>query len=318
MSGTSLDRALRDALAVAPLAPSDSRQELAELAKGYLAKFPCLQAVRSGEPLSWRKLAKEQGWQGLALPEKNGGLGLGFAEMATVIEQCGRALAYPELVTTAVLGAALLAAADNPGEYLTSLATGGLRIAVAGGFDVEPRVARLDGDSLTGFFPAVVDAPRADLLLIPCSTRAGTALYAVAVGNAQVNALLTLDLSRSEGSVTLDAAPGALLVPADRFGAAWRSAQLRATVALAVEQLGGAGQALELTLTYVATREQFGRPIGSFQAIKHRCADLFVELQSARSAVEFAVWAADSGHECLPLAASIAKAAATDAFRVVS
>lgn len=322
----SADRALRVALAAAPLARSETREELAELAKGYLAKTSGTRAARDGVPLPWARMATEQGWPALSIPEQYGGLGLGFAELAAVIEQCGRVLAYPELITTAVLGASLLAAADDPREYLGPLSSGELQIAVAGGYDMDTVPATVRDGAITGDFAAVVDAPRAGLLLVPGrdpergrETRpGGTALYAVQATDASITPLRTLDFSRSQGRVVLAAAPARLAVPAERFDEAWRTARLRATVALAAEQLGAAAQALDLTLAYLQTREQFGRPIGSFQAVKHRCADMFVELESTRSAVEFAVWAADTGQECLPLAASIAKAAATDALRWIA
>jgi alkylation response protein AidB-like acyl-CoA dehydrogenase len=326
------DSWLRAALAAAPLTVSEDRRQLAELARGYLTKDAAA-AARTREaapdqdlPRRWQRLAQEQGWPGLALDERCGGFGYGFAELAVVIAECGRALAYPELVTTSVLGAGLLAGDDDAGrEYLTRLASGACVVAVAGGYTVGRTVAAdaaLHGADwrLSGDLGPVAHGPAAHLLLVPAGTAKGIALFAVesAAPGVRIEPVPVLDPTRPSARVVLSAATAQLICDAQRFPAVWRQARLRATVALAAEQVGGAERALEMTLGYVATREQFGRPIGSFQAVKHRCADLLVELQAARSATEFAVWAADTGHPCLPLAASIAKATAGDAFRLIA
>jgi alkylation response protein AidB-like acyl-CoA dehydrogenase len=327
------DSWLRAALAAAPLTVSEDRRQLAELARGYLKRADAIAAARGGEVAAgqgvrqgWRRLAQEQGWPGLAVDERYGGLGFGFAELAVVIEECGRVLAHPELVTTSVLGASLLTGGVGEGrEYLTRLAAGDCVLAVAGGYTVTRTVAASavrDGADwrLSGDLGPVAHAEPAHLLLVPGRTAQGTALFAVesAMPGLRIEPVPALDPTRPHARVRLTDAAARLICAPERFPALWRQARLLATVALAAEQVGGAERALEMTLGYVATREQFGRPIGSFQAVKHRCADLLVELQATRSATEFAVWAADTGHPCLPLAASIAKASASETFRLIA
>jgi alkylation response protein AidB-like acyl-CoA dehydrogenase len=326
------DSWLRAALAAAPLAVSEDRRQLAELARGYLKKADAIAAARGGEVTAagvrqgWRRLAQEQGWPGLAVDERYGGLGFGFAELAVVIEECGRVLAHPELVTTSVLGAGLLGGgADEGREHLSRLAAGDCVLAVAGGYTMGPTVAASavrDGAEwrLSGDLGPVAHAQHADLLLVRGRYAAGTALFAVGSGTPglRIEPAPALDPTRPQARVGLAGATARLICAPEGFAALWRHARLLATVALAAEQVGGATRALEMTLGYVASREQFGRPIGSFQAVKHRCADLLLELQAARSTTEFAIWAADTGHPCLPLAASIAKASAGEAFRLIA
>jgi alkylation response protein AidB-like acyl-CoA dehydrogenase len=327
------DSWLRAALAAAPLTVSEDRGQLAELARGYLKRADAIAAARTGGVAAgegvrqgWRRLAQEQGWPGFAIDERFGGLGFGFAEMAVVIEECGRVLAYPDLVTTSVLGASLLTGGGDEGrEHLTEVATGECMLAVAGGYTAGPTVlacAVRDGVGwrLSGDLGPVAHAQPAHVLLVPGRTAEGTALFAVesATPGLRIEPVAALDPTRPQARVRLSDASARVICAPEPFPALWRQARLLATVALAAEQVGGAERALEMTLGYVASREQFGRPIGSFQAVKHRCADLLVDLQATRSATEFAVWAADTGHPCLPLAASIAKASAGEAFRVIA
>jgi len=128
----------------------------------------------------------------------------------------------------------------------------------------------------------------------------------------------TLDPTRPQARVHFAHSPARLVCAAERLEAVWNRARELTTVALAAEQLGGATRLLEMAVEYAGLREQFGRPIGSFQAIKHKCADLLVDLEAARSAAAFAIWAAAHGDECLPLAAAIAQAAVSETYSRVA
>jgi alkylation response protein AidB-like acyl-CoA dehydrogenase len=322
---------LRDAIAAAPVAIGDDLAQLRSLARGFLARERLPDPrVRNHDPAAfrepWARLAKTQGWPGFLIGEEHGGAGLGFAEVAVVIGECGRLLAFPELVTTGVLAVTLLNGCDAAvkDKYLPGIASGGLNVAVAGGLTTtgadSPVVyaknlphgqVQLSGEALF-----VADAICSDLFLVRVDNGRGSWLYAVPTESNGVvtEELDTLDLTRPLAKVTLSGSTASLLCEGARLSRVWESTRLLTMVALAMEQLGGADRSLESILSYVSTREQFGRPIGSFQAVKHRCADLFVELQAAHSAVEFAVWAADRAHPCITMAASIAKAAASEAF----
>jgi alkylation response protein AidB-like acyl-CoA dehydrogenase len=328
-----LDQTLRDAIATTPIFMDAQRRELAALARGYLARQARRHADESGVTSveSWLQLAAEQAWPGLALAPEHGGLGVEFADLAAVILECGRELAFPELVSTGVFGSAVLASADGDASVplLRNIAEGTCRVAIANGHvpgpipggDVTVGGGPADEVTLTGSVGPVLDAGLATLLIVPAETPAGTALYAVDVHASGVDLRLleSLDITRAPAAhVTLAAAPAVLLHRPGDAESVWRQAQVRSTIALAAEQVGGAERALEMIVEYVSYREQFGRPIGSFQAIKHRCADLLVELQAARSAVEFAILAASDDLSCVVLAASIAKATASRAFTMIA
>lgn len=311
------DQSLREALTSAPLAPTETVRELETLVRGYLARRSSTAWLRGeADPPDWAGMARDQGWPGLAVAERHGGLGLGFAELATVVRECGRSLAFPELVSTAVFGAGLLGAADEEvrDRYLPRIAAGECRVAVVDGYLTEAVPLRVEGGRVTGGTVAVADAAGADLLLALARSVDGVALVAIDPSGLGRTPLAALDPSRPHARVEVAGASVEPVLHGERGEAAWNQARQLTAVALAAEQVGGAEEAFRRTCEYLVTRQQFGRPIASFQAVKHRCADMFVELQAARSAVDFAVWAADTGHDCLPLAAALAQAAASDAF----
>ncbi len=273
----------------------------------------------------WRTIAAELGLVGIAVPEEQGGLGLGTVELAIVLEEFGAALACSPFFSTVVLGCTVLVetGGEVADEMLPKLiageATATLAVSDDGGRWDADRIATTATGSgaewtVTGTKQFVVDGASADLLLVAARTPDGLGLFLVDGSAAGVTrtTLETMDQTRRFATIVLDAAP-AQLVTAEASGVLARVHDVAMT-ALAAEQLGGAGKALSLAVEYAKIRFQFGRPIGSFQAIKHRCADLLIEIEAARAAVGAAAWAADHDPAGLPLAAAMAKATASTAF----
>jgi alkylation response protein AidB-like acyl-CoA dehydrogenase len=280
---------------------------------------------------AWKR-ACALGWSALIIPETYGGAGLGGVELVAVAEETGRSLACLPFFSTVCLGAQALLAAGDEGqrrEHLPGIASGEGRatLAFAEEASVEPvaiaTVARDDakGCVLSGTKRYVVDGATAELLVVTArapgtSGDDGVALYVV---DARVPGVVrepvsTLDPTRRLATVHLrDVHVGREA----RMGSArvLRSVLDRAAVALAAESLGGAERCLEMATDYAKTRIQFDRPIGSFQAIKHRLADMLVSVETARSAVYWAACVVASGDEAeLPAAAAVARSYATEAF----
>jgi alkylation response protein AidB-like acyl-CoA dehydrogenase len=281
------------------------------------------------DPAVWRQLGDGLGLLGLAIPEEYGGAGAGFAEVGVVLEEAGRALLCAPFLSSAVLAsAAVLYGGDEAAkkDYLPRLASGELRGTLAlaedsGRWDEAgiTLAAARDGDDwiLNGHKSYVLDAATAGLILVAARTSAGISLFAVEPGapGLVTTPLSTLDLTRKQGRVEF-AGVTARLLGAD--GGAWpalsRVLDLGAA-GLAAEQAGGAARVLDMAAGYAKTRYQFGRAIGSFQAIKHQCADMLVAVEASRSLAYYAIWAADDGADDFPAAASMAKAYCSDAYR---
>jgi alkylation response protein AidB-like acyl-CoA dehydrogenase len=273
----------------------------------------------------WEQMAQQLGLQGMAVPEEFGGAGFGMREVAVVMEEMGRALVCAPYLSTAILAAgALLACGDKEAQrdLLPGIADGSSLATLAwmDGDDWEldsvSMTARGGGGGwvLDGTKSYVLDGHIAGLVLVAARVDGGLALFAVD-GNADGltrTALTTLDQTRRLARLEF-AGVRARLIEADARPVLERALDV-AAVALAAEQLGGAQRALEMTVDYIKVRHQFGRPIGSFQAIKHRCADMFVLVESARSAVLHAAAVADERPEELPKAAALAKAYCSDAY----
>jgi alkylation response protein AidB-like acyl-CoA dehydrogenase len=265
---------------------SDS-DALRESVRGFLDKHA---PVRS-EADVWPRLTSELGLTGLAIAEEHGGSGASWDELAVVLEETGRVLLRAPYLSTVVAAAAV----DAP-DLLTGLADGSTRAAIA--LDAEVAV---DGKRLSGTLPQVVDAPGADLLLVGV----GDVLYAVE--SPEVTALEPLDPTRPQGRVELSS------TPARAVGSATHARDLL-HVALAAESVGAMQRCLELTVEHLKVREQFGRPLGSFQALRHRIADLTVLAEAAASTAWYAARAAADNASHLPVAAPLAKATTADAF----
>lgn len=271
----------------------------------------------------WDAMA-EQGWQALHIPEAYGGAGFSFAETAILLQEMGRVLAPVPFFSSAVLAAeALLAGGteDQKAHWLPGIASGELiaTFAVAepgGGWDEASVQATAHEDSdthrLTGTKSFVTAGHYADVLVIAARGADGVGLYAVEADSVQAHQLVALDSTRALATVDLASSSAVRLGGAD-----WQTVERIydvARTALAVEQVGGLERILEMSVEYAKERKQFGRPIGSFQAIKHMCADMLVALESARSAAGYAVWALSSGSDELALAAPMAKAFCSEAF----
>jgi alkylation response protein AidB-like acyl-CoA dehydrogenase len=258
----------------------------------------------------WRTLATEVGCAGLAIPAAQGGAGASFRETAVVLEELGRAVAPVPFLGSAVVATAALLAATGSDELLGSLADGSRTAALAVPFSTPPlgplpADVHASGGSLTGTVRGVADALTADVLLV----LADGVLYAVDSGPPVRRSVVTsLDMTRRLCDVTFESAP-ARQVAADTLGVvAVRYALLVGAALLASEQLGLAERCLEMTVDYVKNRYQFGRPVGSFQALKHRLADLWVAITQARAVARYAADCVATGHPDVAVAAAVAQA----------
>jgi alkylation response protein AidB-like acyl-CoA dehydrogenase len=281
----------------------------------------------------WEQAGAQLGLQGLAIPEAYGGAGFTFAEQAIVLEEFGAALYGGPYLASAVLAATALLASPDEGarrELLPGIASGETIATLAfteddGSWD--PGAIRLaaakDGEDwrLDGHKSFVLDGVTAGLILAVAATDAGLSLFAVQpdavqadTGGLSRTALPTLDQTRKLARLEFAGTPARLIgSPGDAAAILDRTLDV-AAIALAAEQLGGAQRALDMAVDYAKLRHQFGRPIGSFQTIKHRCADLLLEVESLRSAVGYAAAAVAEGSAEIPVLASLAKAYASETY----
>jgi alkylation response protein AidB-like acyl-CoA dehydrogenase len=283
--------------------PSDVRRQLGS-ARGYDERL-------------WDRLARELGIQGLVIPEQYGGGGFSFADLAVVLEEAGRALLPAPLLSTAVLAVTvLLASGDDQAasRLLPGIAQGHLTATVTGthGGARDPLTAAGGGTTWTvsGSADFVLDGEAADIVLVAADAPAGPTMFAIdRCDQVTRSRREVLDGTRRQALLTFAAAPA---VPVGEPGAApdIMTAALNAGLAgLAAEQAGVARHALDATLAYVRDRRQFGRPIGSFQAVKHRLADLLVAVEAARAASAYATACVSDGladQEVAVLTASVA------------
>ncbi|MPZ27225.1 MAG: acyl-CoA dehydrogenase [Micromonosporaceae bacterium] len=262
------------------------------------------------DPKLWRTLAAEMGLAGLAVPERYGGGGAGWREAAVVLEELGRAVAPVPYLGSAVVATAVLRAVDDR-ALLTDLAAGAATAALAAPFATAPGpptdpTVRAAGDNLTGTVRGVADALHADVLLVPT----GDGLFAVPADTPGVgrHPLVTLDLTRPLCDLSLAAAPGWRLAAGPESARAVAAGLTAGAALLASEQLGVAEWCLDTTVEYVRTRYQFARPVGSFQALKHRLADLWVEIAQARAVARHAAGCLATGDPDTPVATALAQA----------
>ncbi|MGW1024430.1 acyl-CoA dehydrogenase family protein [Streptomyces sp. NPDC002577] len=283
---------------------------------------------------AWRPLAEQIGVAGLAVPEEYGGAGCGALEVHVVMEELGRELSPVPCLGSAVLTVqALLASGDTAActELLPPLAegraVGALAWAEQGSWDpaaIRAEAAPASGPGgtwrISGTKEHVLDGTGAEVLLVAARTGAGISLFHVAADGAGVHreAVVTMDQTRAQARVVLDGAAGRLIGEEGDGGRMLRHVLDVACTALAAEQVGAAERCLELTVAYAKDRVQFGRPIGSFQALKHRLADAYVLVESARSAALGAAFAAAAGSPELSRSAAIAKSACSEAFSTVA
>ena len=284
------------------------------------------------DPAVWQQMAVQLGLQGLALPEEHGGSGYGFIEQIAVLEEMGRALLCAPYFSSVVLaGTALVQSGDETAkrDLLPGIADGSTIATLAwvenptewGTGSLSATAKRSGGGyTIDGTKTLALDGHTASLILVVAQADGGPSLFAVDASASGLTRrkLETLDMTRKVAALEFDGTP-ARLIAAEGVAAGILERTLRlAAVALAAEQVGAAQKCLDMSVEYAQLRVQFGRPIGSFQAIKHKCADMLLEVESARSAAYHAAWAAAAGSDKLPLLASLAKAYCSDAFANVA
>ncbi|MFE1547681.1 acyl-CoA dehydrogenase family protein [Streptomyces sp. NPDC058718] len=281
---------------------------------------------------AWRPLTEQIGVAGLAVPEEYGGAGCGAREVHVVMEELGRELSPVPYLGSAVLAVrALLASGDAAvcAELLPGLASGAVvgALAWAEGGSWDPAAVRAEatpgpgaGWRITGVKDHVLDGAGAEVLLVAARTGAGVSLFEVSGDGAGVDRTptVTMDSTRGQARLVLTRAEGRLVGAEGDGERVLREVLDAACVALAAEQVGAASRCLELTVAYAGQRVQFGRPIGSFQAVKHRLADAYVLVESARSVALGASFAAAEGAPEAARCAAAAKSACSEAFSVVA
>jgi alkylation response protein AidB-like acyl-CoA dehydrogenase len=317
------------------LAESAEQRDLRASVRRFLADKSSTAAVRelmetaSGyDDAVWQLAGTQLGLPGIAIPEEYGGAGFSFVEQAIVLEEMGRSLYCGPYFASAVLAAnALLCGPDEAVKhrYLPDIASGELVAALAfteddGGWDGTgsglTAVCAHGEWLLSGHRGLVLDGHNAGLVLAVARTAAGPSLFAVTAGTPGLSTawVPTLDQTRRLAGLDFRDAPARLVGVEGAAGEVLARTLDRAALALAAQQLGGAQAALDMAVGYARSREQFGRPIGSFQTIKHRCADLLLEIESTRSAVLYGAWAVADCSDEVPMVASLAKAYASDTF----
>lgn len=316
---------------------SEEQEELRRLARKWLSDRSPSAVVRSlmetdsgYDQAMWSEMA-QMGWQGMAIPEEYGGAGFGQLELEVLFEEMGRSLLPAPFFSTVALGAAAILEAGSEQQkhdLLGRVAAADITIALAstepnGRWDesgVEAVAAPSGGGwSINGVKSFVIDGHTADFLVVAARTSEGVSLFLVEgeVEGMNRRRLETMDMTRKQAELTLTD----VKVTDDRLigspGAGWAVVERvleKAIVNLAAEQVGGAQMCLEMSVDYAKTRHQFGRPIGSFQAIKHKCADMLVQVESAKSACYYAAWAASEDNDELSLVAPMAKSYCSEAF----
>jgi len=327
------------------LAPSTEQQELRESVRRFLADRVPLQRVRElmdsadgTDEKIWNYAAGQLGLQAIAIPEEYGGAGFTFAEQAIVLEELGAALYPGPYLASAVLAAtALLASSDDDakrdllpgiagGETVATLAfteddgswePDAIRLAASQASSSQAASSQAGGGwVLDGHKSFVLDGHTASLILAVARTDAGLSLFAIQADADGLTRkqLPTLDQTRRLARLEFSSVPARLIGEPGEAAAILSRTLDVAAIAQAAEQLGGAQRALDMAVSYAKIRHQFGRPIGSFQAIKHRCADLLLEVESLRSAVGYAAAAVAEDSPEIPVVAALVKALASDTY----
>lgn len=322
---------------------TEEQEELRSQARAFLAEHSSSEHVRKAmataegyDPALWQRIGAELGWTSVIVPEEYGGIGLTHVELVALLEEMGAVLLCAPFFSTVCLGANALLVAGTEAqkqEHLPAIAEGSRTATLAyleknGRFDasgIEATFCRDGSDYvLDGAKSYVLDGHTAELLIVAAraagsSGDAGVSLFAVpaeAPGLARTP-YTTMDQTRKQAGIRLEGVrvSNEALMGEEGAGAPALSRTLDlAAVALSAEQVGGAQRCLDMAVQYAKERIQFGKPIGTFQAIKHKCADMMVQVESARSASYYAGWAASVQDAELPVLASLAKAYASDAY----
>ncbi len=317
---------------------SEEQEFLRKTAREFLAK-ECPSAVvrqlmddaAGYRPAMWKQMA-ELGWLGLLIPEEYGGAGLGFVDLVPILEEVGRANLPSPLFGTLQGTLALLRAGSDTQkkELLPRVAAGDLILSFAiteeagteEARDIATRAVKSGGRyAISGTKLFVPDGQNASKLVVAARTggegEGGISLFLVdrkAPGVA-VTPLQSMDQTRRIAEVRFQDAPGELVGAENGGWRTWEWVRDRALVALAAESVGGADAVLEASVKYAKERIQFGKPIGVHQAIKHKCADMLILVESSKSITYYAAWAAAEDIDEAPLAAAMAKAYTSDAYR---
>ena len=314
---------------------SEEQEELRRAVRRFLEdKSPMTEVRRLMEttegydPGVWEQMANQVGLQAMTIPEEYGGAGFGYVELTVVLEEMGGALlCAPYFSTVALAANCLLSSGDESAkkDFLPGIAAGETVATLAftedsGRWDLEgitmEATRKGDGWALEGQKMFVLDGHSAQLVLVAARTAAGVSLFAVegeAAGLTRTP-LATMDQTRKQARLEFASTPARLVGEDGSAGPVLSRTLDLAAVALAAEQVGGAQRCLDMSVEYAKTRIQFGRPIGSFQAIKHKCADMLLEVESAKSAAYYAGWAAAEDSDELPVVASLAKSYCSEAY----
>jgi alkylation response protein AidB-like acyl-CoA dehydrogenase len=313
---------------------TEEQEELRNVVRSFLEDKSPESAVRElmetddgYDKAVWSQMAEQLGLQSLTIPEEFGGQGFSHVELGIVLEEMGRALLCAPYYSTVVLAANALMQSGNEDakkQHLPGIADGStiatVAIAEASGKwnpdGIQMEATESGGSwTLTGEKMFVTDGATANLIIVAARANGGIHLFTVdgdASGLTR-ESLSTMDQTRKQARLTFDNTPATHLADTNDFAMLSTILDL-AVVGLANEQVGGAQFVLEMAVQYAKDRVQFGRPIGSFQAIKHKCADMLLEVESAKSAAYYASWCASEMNDELPSVASLAKAYCSEAY----
>jgi alkylation response protein AidB-like acyl-CoA dehydrogenase len=314
---------------------TEEQEELRKTVRQFLEAKSSEAAVREQmetdngfDAAVWSQMGEQMGLQGLIVPEEFGGSGYSYVELGIVLEEMGRSLLCAPFFSTVVLAAnTLIHSGDDAAKaaYLPGIASGETIATVAftepsGKWDESGITATASGSgsswTISGTKMFVLDGHTANLVIVAARTGKGVSLFAVEGGAAGLTrtALSTMDQTRKQAKLEFANTPATLI---GTEGDGWKVLSTvldLAAVGLAAEQVGGAQKVLEMAVEYAKVRVQFGRPIGSFQAIKHKCADMLLEVESAKSAAYYGMWCAAELNDELPSVASLAKAYCSEAY----
>ncbi len=314
---------------------TEEQEELRKTVRAFLdAKSPEL-AVREQmdtedgfDAAVWAQMGEQMGLQGLIVPEAFGGSGYGYVELGIVLEEMGRALLCAPFFSTVVLaGNTLIHSGDEAAKaaHLPGIAAGTTIATLAftepsGKWDEAGITMPASGSgtswTLTGTKMFVLDGHSANLILVAARTDKGVSLFSVdgAAAGLTRTSLSTMDQTRKQAKLEFANTPATLIGTEGEGWTVLSTVLDLAAVGLAAEQVGGAQKVLDMAVEYAKVRVQFGRPIGSFQAIKHKCADMLLEVESAKSAAYYGLWCASEMNDELPSVASLAKAYCSEAY----
>ena len=313
---------------------SDEQETLREFVRNFLEEKSSEASVRdqmetdSGfDPDVWQQMSEQMGLQSLIIPEEFGGQGFGYVELIVVLEEMGRSLLCAPFFSSVVLAAnTLIHSGDESAkaELLPQIASGTIATLAFteenGKWDqsgITMQASESEGGyTLDGSKMYVLDGNTAEIILVAAQTANGVSLFSV---NAEAEgltktSLATMDQTRKQSKIDFSGTPATLIGEEGKGWDILSTVLDLAAVGLAAEQVGGAQMCLDMAVEYAKVRVQFGRPIGSFQAIKHKCADMLLEVVSAKSAAYYAGWCAAEMNDELPSTASLAKAYCSEAY----